>query len=554
MADVVKTPLLDCVFAALDVESSFDSAVECICTIFKETSEVDEYMDSIQILLPKLLALKPRIAKYAAEEDEEAFKGITRLFAEAGESWVVLIAREPKHFGDLVEAILECAHRDWEKDAIGHTFRFWYELKQYLVMEKYIQARVQCVDIYSKLVDILMKQLEFPTPDDPQSLDLFDGDREAEEKFREFRHVMGDCLKDCCEVMGVTQCLTKVLAALQAWMASYGATATETSVPHWQELEAPLFAMRAMGRMVDKDEDIILPQIMPILVQIPSHTKLRFAAIMALGRYTEWTSNHPEFLEPQFQYIAKSFETDSKEIVRAAAMAMKFFCADCKHHLGGQVGQLQSFYNTVLDSLPHLSKEELTEGVAQVVAVQKPDQIYGLLELYVDPLMERLKIAANNAKDEEGELEVAGEYFSKYMAKYVLTNYQIPCNCSLSSSSGSSRILSKASHIQQWHIGRRSSRFSPRSSEPSSSPRQFANVFVAAGETWSSPTAPPWSHSSPSLLRSSPRVLSDRSKAASSGSPLPFFASSRRTATTLRRRLRTPSTTSSSRKLVLLSA
>ena len=409
VADVVNTPLIDCVFAALNVEPSFDSAVECLCTIMRETNEVDEYMDTIQIILPKLLTLQPRIAKLAEEEDEDSFKGITRLFSEAGESWALLIAREPKPFSQLVEAILECAHRDWETDAVALTFRFWYELKQYLVMEKYISARVQCVDVYSKLVDILMKQLEFPTPEDPSSLDLFDGDREQEEKFREFRHVIGDCLKDCCEVMGVTECLTKVLNALKVWMASYGATATETSVPHWQQLEAPLFSMRAMGRMVDKEENIILPQIMPILVQIPSHEKLRFAAIMALGRYTEWTANHPEFLEPQFQYIAKSFETDSGEIIRAAAMAMKFFCADCKHHLGGQVVQLQSFYNSVLDSLPQVSQEELTEGVAAVVAVQKPDQIYGFLELYVDPLMERLKMAANNAKDKEGELIVAGK-------------------------------------------------------------------------------------------------------------------------------------------------
>ena len=414
VADVVKSDLLECVFSSLDVEPSFDSAVECLCTIFKETNEVDEYMESIEILLPKLITLKPRIARAAGEEDEETFKGITRLFAEAGESWCVLIARSPEHFVPLVEAILECAARDWEKEAIGLTFRFWYDLKQYLVMEKYIQARVQCVDVYSKLVDILMKQLEFPTPDDPNSLDLFDGDREQEDKFREFRHIMGDCLKDCCEVMGVTECLNKVLHAMQTWMGKYGAQATAHSVPHWQELEAPLFAMRAMGRMVDNEEDIILPEIMPILVQIPSHEKLRFAAIMALGRYTEWTANHPEFLEAQFQYIASSFDTDSKEIIRAAAMSMKFCCQDCKHHLGGQVVQLQSFYNSVLDKLPQVSQEELSEGVATVISVQKPEQIYGLMEIYVDPLVERLKVLANNANDQECELRVAGKYFFIY--------------------------------------------------------------------------------------------------------------------------------------------
>jgi transportin-3 len=409
VSDVVKSPLLEVIFNALNTEDSFDAAVDCLCTIFKETNDVEEYLPSIEILLPKVIAQKHRILAAAKDEDLEALKGITRLFSEAGEAWVILIAREATHFRPLVEAILECAARDQDRDAIGLTFNFWYELKQLLVVERFIEARMLYMDVYSKLVDILMKQLEFPTPEDPTSLDLFDGDREQEEKFREFRHYMGDCLKDCCEVMGVTECLTKVLDAMKLWMAKHGSQATATSVPHWQELEAPLFAMRAMGKMVDRDEDIILPQIMPILVQIPAHEKLRFATIMVLGRYTEWTSNHPESLAPQFQYIIKSFDTDSKEIIRAAAMAMKFFCTDCKHLLTNQVEELQSFYNQTLDVLPSVSQEELTEGVATVVAVQPPSQIFRLMSLYCDPLMGRIVEKARNAKDQDGQLAVAGK-------------------------------------------------------------------------------------------------------------------------------------------------
>jgi transportin-3 len=349
----------------------------------------------------------------------------------------VLIAREPVHLRPLVEAVLECAARDQDRDAISLTFVFWYELKLFLTMERYIEARMQYVDVYSKLVDIIMKHLEYPTPDDPASTDLFDGDRELEDKFREFRHHMGDVLKDACEIMGVTECLTKVLDRMKAWMAAYGSQATATSVPHWQQLEAPLFSMRAMGRMVDKEENIILPQIMPIIVQIPPHEKLRFASIMVLGRYTEWTSNHPEFLEPQFTYIVSSFNTDSKEIIRAAAMSLKFFCSDCKHLLGGQVLQLQAFYDQTLDSLPIVSQEELTEGVATVVSVQPKSETYRLLKLYCDPLMERLMKKANAAKDHEGKLAVAGicqpphfETFANYLNRSHPTHHYFhPVGC-----------------------------------------------------------------------------------------------------------------------------
>jgi len=428
VGDIVNSPLLNIIFNALDNDRSFEAATDCLVAIFKETRDVDEYLSTIQILLPRIIALRPRIQQAAEQEDTDLYKGITRIFAEAGEAWVVLIAREPTSFRPIVEAVLECAARDIDRDAIALTFIFWYELKLYLILERYIEARMQYVDIYSKLVDVMIKQLEYPSPDGANEADLFDGDREAEEKFREFRHHMGDVLKDCCEIMGVTECLSKVLVCIKTWMASYASQATENSVPHWQQLEAPLFSMRAMGRMVDKDEDIILPQIIPLIVQIPNHEKLRFATIMVLGRYTEWTSNHPEFLEIQFTYIVSSFGTDSKEIVRAAAMAMKFFCSDCKHLLSGQVVQLQNFYDQTLDKLPGISQDELTEGVASVVAVQPPAQIYDLLKLYCDPLMARLMTKANLATDEDGKLAVAGLYPICLVKSYANLYYQIICS------------------------------------------------------------------------------------------------------------------------------
>lgn len=425
VADVVNSPLLNIAFSALDTDNSFEAATDCLCAIFRETRDVDECLRSIQVLLPRVVALQPRIAQAEQQEDTETFKGLTRIFAEAGEAWVVLIARDPLVFRPLVEAVLECAARDIDRDAIALTFIFWYELKLYLILERYIEARMQYMDVYSKLVDVMLKQLEFPTPDNADTVDPFDGDKEAEEKYREFRHHMGDVLKDCCEIMGVTECLSKVLERIKAWMGSYAGLATTASVPHWQQLEAPLFSMRALGRMVDKDEDIILPQIMPLIVQIPHHEKLRFATIMVIGRYTEWTSNHPELLESQFTYIVSSFGTDSKEIVRAAAMAMKYFCTDCKYLLGGQVVQLQSFYNQTLEKLPVVSQEELTEGVASVVAVQPPAQILDYMKLYCDPLMTRLMTLANQANDENGKLAVAGKSL-RLSSQFELTSITRP--------------------------------------------------------------------------------------------------------------------------------
>lgn len=422
--DIVNSPLMDVVMGALQADASFDEAVETLCAIFKETRDPDESLATIKSLYPRLATLRPRIQQCAEEEDWDTFKGITRVFAEAGEAWTVLIAREPRQFQPLVESVLECCARDKERDALSQTFNFWYELKQYITLDRYMDARLQMVDIYSKLVDVMIGHLQFPVSETGNDTDLFDGDREAEDKFREFRHAMGDVLKDCCEVIGVTQCLEKSYVQIERWVSQHGSQAQQGKVPEWQKLEAPLFSMRAMGRMVPKDENIMLPRLIPLIVQIPDHEKVRFQAVMALGRYTEWTSEHPDTLQDQLRFIMAAFEHPSKEVVKAAALSFKFFCNDCADLLRDFIGQLQQFYEQVLDSLPNISQEEVTEGVASVLAKQPLDTLFQSFKLCCDPVVNRLMTMANAANDKDSQLALADRLnlitiFIQWVTPYV---------------------------------------------------------------------------------------------------------------------------------------
>ncbi|GLB09521.1 nuclear import receptor [Aspergillus tubingensis] len=403
---IVDSPLMDVILKALDDDRSFESAVDSMCTLYRDTREVDDSLPIIQALYPRLMSLRPKIAEFAEAEDTDAYRGITRLFAEAGEAWVVLMARLPTDFRGLVEAVLECCARDWERDAISLTFVFWYELKQYVTLERYADARTGFSDIFSSLVDIMVKHLEYPRPEEGET-DLFGGDREQEEKFRHFRHAMGDVLKDCCAVIGVNECLTKAYQLIQQWVSKYASQSSDDHVPNWQELEAPLFSLRAMGRMVDPEENVVLTQVIPLIVQIPNQEKVRFQAIMALARYTEWTAQHPETLEAQLNYVISGFQHSSPEVVQAAALAFKFLGTDCQKLLGSHIAQLHSFYESVLDKLKPASQEEITEGVAAVVAVQPLEKIYETMKLFCDPIMARIMNLANNAKDEEGQRAVA---------------------------------------------------------------------------------------------------------------------------------------------------
>lgn len=402
-ADVVNSLLFDAIINALSEETSFEAAVDCLCTILRDTQEVDESIDIIRVIYPRILLLRPKISEFANSGDFEAYKGLTRIFAEAGEAWVVMIARYPSDFRGLVESILECCGRDQDRDAIALTFLFWYEFKQIITLDKYKETRLQYRDVFSKLVDVMIKHLEYPRPDGADQTDLFDGDREQEEKFREFRHQMGDVLKDCCDVITVTDCLGKAFDLIQKWISTFGPQASDSSVPNWQELEAPLFSMRAMGRMVSPEENVVLRQVIPLIVQIPDHEKLRFQAIMALARYTDWTAQHPEFLQPQLNFVIAGFSHNSKEVVRAAALAFKFFGTDCRKLLANNVTELHSFYESVLDNLPPISQEEITEGVACIISAQELSKTYATFKLYCDPVIKRMMSRANEARTSQDD-------------------------------------------------------------------------------------------------------------------------------------------------------
>lgn len=399
-AQIINSPLLDLIFQALFDDNTFEPAVECICSMIRETRDIDESMPVIQALYPRVIALRPKITE--CKNDPDSYSGYTRLFAEAGESWHMLIARAPKDFRGLVEAIAECTAFDEDLDVVKYTFYFWYILKQMIVMDKYNEARNELGDIYLTLVHVLIAHLQYPAGD---GKDLFDGDREEEEKFKDFRHEMGDVLKDCCSVVGASQALgsafTKVVTGLEA-------QANGQQVP-WQVIEAPLFSMRAMAREVDPYEDEILPQIMKLLVRLPEHEKIRYAATLVLGRYTEWTAKHPDYLEPQLNYITSGFSHSSKSVISAAAQALKHFCQDCGHLLTNFVDQLYPFYEKVGPSLDLKSYYEVTNGIAHVVRSQQIDSMLQALQYFGSPICQRLLEKAQLPGDEQLYRNIADE-------------------------------------------------------------------------------------------------------------------------------------------------
>lgn len=374
------------IFQSVTHDETFDTSVECLITILRETRDFDN-LEIIKAIYQQLMNLKPFLD--ANKDDNEKMDGLTRLFVEAGESWHVLIAKLPKDFKPFVEIILELTSYEEDLDIVKYTFYFWYELKQMLLLEKFKDARAEFYDIYLRLVSVMIKHLRYPITNDLNITDttqLFGGDREQQDKFKDFRYDMGDVLKDCCAVVGATNALNIPYLMIQEFVSS-------SQQQPWQLVEAPLFSLRSMAKEVSVKESKIMPQIMNLLIQLPENSKIRYASTLVLGRYTEWTSKHPEFLELQLNYITSGFSNPDKDVMIAAAHALLYFCQDCSSLLINYLEQLFQFYNNVSSSLDIQSLYDVTEGISHILQeIDDEAKVYQITGMFWEPTVTKLNL------------------------------------------------------------------------------------------------------------------------------------------------------------------
>ncbi|KAJ2794205.1 Nuclear import receptor, partial [Coemansia helicoidea] len=351
---IQATPLIELSFAALKAEDSavFETAVDAVCGIIFETQvDRDDDPNVVQAkeaaveqqLVAQLTAVAAlmRADAHVADGDEERIQGYCRVFTEAGEAWMYRIVHNIGVFEPLVAALVDCMRFE-NLDVIAMMFSFWGTLADRVVeyTTSCDPARRTLVGVFEAIIDITIGHVKYPAS---YSTNDARGGMTAKERdeFREFRHNIGDVLKDCVRVVGQAKALSRPYGVIVAGV-------KETAQLPWQDIEAALFALRAMGAEVDPRESEVLPKIMDMFAHFPAHPKLRYAATLVIGRYTEWTYEHPQYVQFQLNYIAEGFKV--REVAAASAQSLKYLCQDCAKFLAGHWTDLLKFYSEVASS------------------------------------------------------------------------------------------------------------------------------------------------------------------------------------------------------------
>lgn len=310
---VASSPLFPLAFDSLASNDLYEEASTALCDLIHETQEVNDNADIIQQVVPRLIALRPQLSQHV--DDSDRMRALAKVFAEAGETYHRLIVRHPETFKPVVDALAECAGNE-ELDVVRITFTFWWKLSESLKGQQPSPALGAIAQTYAGLVDSIIGHLRYPA--DAQTMTAQERD-----DFRDFRHNIGDTLKDCCSVLGAVACLERTNELVQAALSAFDGQ------NGWQAIEAPLFAMRSMGATVDPQENSILPVIMDTLTKLPPHPKIRYAATLVIARYTAWINQHPQHIPFQLSYISAGFSDADSEVWLASASAMKYLCEDC---------------------------------------------------------------------------------------------------------------------------------------------------------------------------------------------------------------------------------
>jgi transportin-3 len=105
--------------------------------------------------------------------------------------------------------------------------------------------------------------------------------------FFDLRAGLADCCKDVLFVVGTERVLRAMFTVLQSL----------TSASTWDETDAALFVITAIGRNILPTENEVMPLIMQACLQLQPHTHhvaLRHTAVRLMGEVAEWIERHDQ--------------------------------------------------------------------------------------------------------------------------------------------------------------------------------------------------------------------------------------------------------------------
>ncbi|XP_062105267.1 transportin MOS14 isoform X1 [Humulus lupulus] len=230
-------PLLNFVFNSLQVNSSFDLAVEVLIEL------VSRHEGLPHALLCRIHFLKEALLLPALNNrDEKVIGGIACLLSEIGQAAPSLIVEASAEALALTDALLSCVafpSEDWE--IADSTLQFWSSLASYILAidDDSAQKRKHAEDMFSTVYSTLLDALLLRAQVDVATFDDKRGAAELPDSLVHFRSNLVELLVDICQLLRSANFTQKLFFG--GWVSQ--------NVP-WKEVEAKLFALNVVAEVI----------------------------------------------------------------------------------------------------------------------------------------------------------------------------------------------------------------------------------------------------------------------------------------------------------------
>eukprot|EP00898_Chlorokybus_atmophyticus_P004078 jgi/Chlat1/4671/Chrsp3S05637 len=427
--EMVNHPLMKAALDGLDSLDTFDDAVDAVCELIRYSGNClsqsdDGAMAFIQILVQRVLSLRPRLAAAAARvrhaepgsselEDEDTAKALARVFAEVGETYVTFVAEGTQDGVIVVESLLDVAAYP-DDEIAATTFNFWHDLQRALVRRPIFSPALHAAGdtamqaekdrrisffqpAFSKLVTLISGRVRYP-------LD-FESWRDADKKdFKRSRYAVADTLIDAADVLGGETVLRLLLPPLQ----QSAEALLQGRESEWRAAEAALYSIRAVSKSVPHTESAVLPQVMSLLPRLPAQPQLLYTAALTIAAYADWLQTvlaadpSAPLIPTILQYLTSALSAGD-DAAAAVALALKHVCDACAKYLTTSLDALLQVYRhlTSMDSSeigqaspPPMDNEDflqILEGISLVVAALPDEQLPVALSALLQPIATALQ-------------------------------------------------------------------------------------------------------------------------------------------------------------------
>lgn len=282
-------------------------------------------------------------------EEEEAVKAVGTMLIEVAEGSVEFLLHNPPSLNALIPMLLRLSGYQ-DLGLVELTFSFWASLEM-LLEEAPDEVHDAFIPVYLHLLRILLPRCQFP---------LVEVSAEERDAFRDFRHLIGDCLKDCVRVVGSSTAISVIQEGLHS--ASSGP---------WQQSEAFLFGLRAVSSVLERRESEVLPSLFPdLLARYRHHPRHIYAVLLIIGCLADWIRYHPEHLSPAIEFIVAGLAGGGPQdasITAAASTAIKYLCESCSRLLKHHLDALCAVYRECRARLPGRDQVSVAEAICHVL-------------------------------------------------------------------------------------------------------------------------------------------------------------------------------------------